>query len=166
MIKPVTLAVVRSGILSPDFLQEVSRWGLPIEFVQVEEKDILKNAEDVIAHIREALESDDQIRVRDTDLDILQQYLSGQRQGRLFVKAELESGEFPTSYCVTKMGEYAIAWRSESIFEVMTDPDTYLKITEDGRTKKIGFSDVRELFFGEHKAFMVCTPQERTNGSA
>jgi len=158
MQKSVSLAVIKSGLIPESVIQELNRWGLPIEMV--EEGEILNTPEAIVNRIQEALEGEDLVRIRDTDLDILRCYLSEQKQGILRVAGDNETANVEVSFCVTPMGEYVIPWRSESIREFMTDPRTYLKT--DG--KKIGFSDVRELFFGEHKAFMVCTPIKEKEG--
>lgn len=167
MSRSVTLAVIKSGLVSKDTLQELNHWGLPIEMVEATE--VLDTPEAIVGRIQEALEGEDLVKIRDTDLDVLRCYLTSQKQGMLRIAGDDEAANIEVSYCVTPMGEYVIPWRSESIREYMTDPRTYLKV--DG--SKIGFSDVRELFFGEHKAFMVCTPavvstgkKEGTNGSA
>lgn len=168
MSRSVTLAVIKSGLVSKDTLRELNHWGLPIEMI--EENEVLDTPEAIVGRIQEALEGEDLVKIRDTDLDVLRCYLTCQKQGMLRVAGDDGVANVEVSYCVTPMGEYVIPWRSESIREYMTDPNTYLKA--DGG--KVGFSDVRELFFGEHKAFMVCTPvsvsatgkKEGTNGSS
>jgi hypothetical protein len=46
---------------------------------------------------------------------------------------------------------------SESIAEMMTNGETYLRFKNvEGQNEHIKFMDVREVFFGDQKAFMVC----------
>jgi hypothetical protein len=61
----------------------------------------------------------------------------------------------PVEYCKTRLGEIVIPWTSESINDTILDDRTYLKPVGEDR---IYFADVRELFHGGHKAFMVCEP--------
>ena len=51
------------------------------------------------------------------------------------------------------MGEYLIAWRSETIEDMLTNGRSYLQVDN----QRIFFSRIRELFYGDTKAFMACT---------
>ena len=155
-MKTLTVAVIKSGILEPETVAEINRWGLPVEFVA--EEKLLTTKEEVIAHIQEALESEDIVQSRNTDLDILNEYLQNQQQGRLYIH-DTDTGHktsFTVSFCRTKMGDYVIPWRAEALSDLLINASSHLKVT--GTKKKIYFLDVNELFFGEHKAFIVCTP--------
>lgn len=154
-MKPLTTAVVQSGLVPPSVLEEMNRWGL-MEFVQPPKA--LRSIDEVIDRLREVLESEGFVDVKSTDLDALKEYLEGQSEGKLHLVDD-ETGEktsFRISYAKTKMGEYIIPWRSETIEDLMANGQTYL--APKSSKEKIYFADVRELFFGETKAFMVCTP--------
>lgn len=156
-MKPLTVAIVKSGLVPPDVLGELRRWGLPVE---VEGNlELLSTAEDVVAYIQDALEGEDLVQLRDTDLDIIHKYITGQQAGKLHVETDGTKSNIAVSYCRTDMGHYVIPWRSESIKELITDPNTYLKTAEG----KVYFRDARELFFGGHKTFMVCEPSQETH---
>ena len=148
--RTLTFTVIKSGLVSSDVLSEIQRWGLPVEFV--EESKVLTDHTEIVARIQEALEGEDLIETRATDLDVLHKYLGNQQSGRLYVDDGEEQTNFPITYCLMDMGSYVFPWRSEGIMELMTNGRTYLE-AEGG---KVYFQDVRELFFGEHKAFMVC----------
>lgn len=155
-MKTLTLAVVKAGILDPGTIAEINRWGLPVEFV--EEDKLLTSHDEVVAKIQEALESEDIVQTRSTDLDILNEYLQNQEQGRLHIH-DTDTGKkasFSISFCRTTMGEYVIPWRAEAISDLMVNASSHLKVKDT--KKRVYFQDVRELFFGEHKAFIVCTP--------
>jgi hypothetical protein len=110
--------------------------------------------------IRRAIDSEGYVLTRETDLEVLRHYLSGQQQGLLHVEVfhkdpTIESSaDIPVVFARTPLGEYIVPWASESIADEMTNGITYLT-TSGG---KVQFSSVRELFFGDHKAFMVCEP--------
>lgn len=158
MNKPVSVAVIESGLIPDEVLAEMTRWGLPL--VTVDESQVARSPEQVVRRIQEALEGEDVIRLRDTDLDMIRYYLTEQKPGRLHV----EETSFDVFFCRTKLGEYVIPWKSESIQDMMVDPKTYLSFSEktDGASvrHKVFFSDVRELYFGDTKAFMVCEKLE------
>jgi adenine specific DNA methylase Mod len=96
---------------------------------------------------------------------VLKQYLDTQMQGVLHVEifvAETDTTNFadiPVSFGITPSIEYIIPYRSESITEEMTNGLTHLRSAREGGPK-IYFSSVRELFFGDTKAFLLCTPAD------
>ena len=154
MASNLNVAVVKSGLLDTDVLSELKRWGLPVSLV--ESDGVLDTPEAVVSCLREALESEDQNAIRSTELDLLGEYLSNNVKGRMHLTDSINDTRTSVvvSYCVTKLGNYAIPWKSEGIADLMTDPKSYLKL-ESG--KRIKFSQVDELFFGTTKAFMLCT---------
>lgn len=163
MSRALTVAVVETGLIQPEVLDEMRRWGLPIDVI--ESNEVAKSPDEIVERIQEALEGEDLVRLRDTDLDVIRHYLNQQRPGKLHVGIEEDSSSFSVFFCLTKLGEYVIPWRSESIYTLMLDEGTYLSFAEvdsSGKNKrrKVHFKDVRELFFGDTKAFMVCTPVE------
>lgn len=157
MDKPLTDIMVRAGIVPPETIALMERWGMLIEAEG--ESGEYASAESVVDAIREVQDSGETVKLRDTDLDVIKQYLHGQKPGRLYLKDDVtgEKASYPVFYAETRMKEYVIPWRSESIRELIVEPSSYLK-TENG--EKVYFSDVRELFYGDQKAFMVCEAAE------
>lgn len=157
----ISEVVARVGIIDPLMLAELRRWGFPI--AETPEGTRIDDPEAAIEAIQEAIESEEQVEVRTTDLDVFKQYVETCKDGKLHLVAREQHGEFTVSFGRTKYGnEYIIPWRTSSVEEFMTNGETYLL---DGR-RKIYFSDIREVFYGDVKAFMICTPVERANGSA
>lgn len=157
----LTNAVLESGLVDSAVIAELKRWGAPLDW----SGKTLTDLPQILAKIQEALESKDTVELRDTDLDILSTYLTGKLSGRLVLpntsgRAHSEA----VDYCVTKLGEYVIPWTSEDIRDLLLDQRTYLRLSKQpGQDKptKVFFCDVRELFFGTRKAFVVCTPAKR-----
>ena len=161
-MRPVAVAVIRAGLVPEEVLAEFKRWKLPISVVVEEPKDVLQDPKQIVNVIRDALESAEQVHVRDTDLDILQRFLDPQyqRMGKLIIKDGDEKATAKVNFCLTPLGEYTIPWRSDSIFDLMTNGETHLRYSDpDGTSHSVHFSDVREVFIGDRKAFMVCTPE-------
>lgn len=158
-MKPIAVAVVRSGLVSPNTLTEIRRWGLPVELVESDK--VLTDPRQVVDLIQNALEGAEQVKISETDLDVLTRFLDPryQREGTLVVKDGDQKSTSKVMYCVTPLGEFAIPWMSESIADLMTNGQTYLRFkTCEGENEHVKFFDVREVFFGDRKAFMVCTP--------
>jgi len=149
MTKEISEAVIRAGLVGTETLAEIRRWGLPLE-VDENAVEHAESADDALDLLRDALESEDLVTIRDTDLDIMRVYLRKQERGRLVIKGS----PIPVSFCRLITGEYAIPWMSESITDTMVDGETHLKV----RRKKVYFCDIREVYFGETKVFMVCRP--------
>jgi hypothetical protein len=159
-MRPIAHAVIRTGLIPDDMLTEIRKWGLPIDFVQ--SSQVLETPQAVVAVIQDALESADQVEMRDTDLDILTRFLDPAQQlrGTLVLRDKDQKGSADVTFCLTQLKEYAIPWTSESIFEMVLNGETYLRYTAaDGSKMKVFFQSGRELFFGTKKAFMICEPK-------
>jgi hypothetical protein len=151
MNKPVTVALLTAGVVPQEVLNEMSRWGLPVKFMEVP-AEVMTDAKQVIAYIREAVEGDDAVMIRSTDLDVLTHYLGDQRQGKLYLfDPETEStGSLSIVYSILPNGRYVIPWTEESISDLLTYPKSYLK----AEGNKVHFDEVEELFFGGVKSFV------------
>jgi len=152
--RPIINAVVEAGLVPEEALNELARWGVHVTATRKPELD---TPAAVAQHLMEAMESDDQMRVDETDLDLLQRYLDPkhQKQGRLIIKSGAQHTTCALSFCLTSLGEYAIPWTDAETPEVLANGESHLKWGDD---KDIYFSAVREVFFGSRKAFVVCTP--------
>jgi hypothetical protein len=155
--RPIIDAVVEAGLVPDTALDELARWGVHIT---AQRKPELDNPQAVALHLMQALESDEQVRVDETDLDLLQRYLNPkhQLQGRLIIKEGKSHTTAPISFCLTSLGEYAIPWTDDETPEVLANGESHLKWDSAEGKKDIYFSGVREVFFGSRKAFVVCTP--------
>ncbi len=165
-MNPMTKAVLRAGLISPNMLDEVKRFSITLDpNAKVEEPKDLGTAAKIIA---DALEQADMTVIRETDLAVLRQYIGTSTLGTLHVEImEAPPAEFEVTYGKAQLGEYIIAWKGESIGEAICNGMTYLVVNVPKGTlrdlyeeKKVFFKDVRELWFGENKAFMLCTPVE------
>lgn len=157
-MKPIAVAAVEAGLVPGSALDELARWGV---HVTAEPKEnILQSPESVVAHLREALEGEAQVRIDETDLDILHCYLSPdtQKKGRLILKEGKRHSTMPISFCLTKMGDYAIPWTDSDTPEVLANGETHLRWEDEDGVHDVYFLDVREVFFGTKKAFAICTP--------
>lgn len=165
-MRPTATAVVRAGLIPEETLVEMGRWGLPVELVAG--PPTLNTVEDVLNVIRDALEGDDQVRMRDTDFDVLQRFLSPKykQEGKIVLDDGTTKSSTKVFYCKTLMGLYAIPFRSETISELLTNGLTHLLVMNGAKHSKIFFDNVEDLYFGEHKAFILCHPRETSNGDA
>jgi len=157
--KPVTLAVLRSGLLPDSVLSEMQHWGLPVSFAQEGKVPVLDTAEEIVECIREAVEADVTVKLRDTDLDALSTYLKRHFDGHLVIldPDTNKTKRVSCTYAVLPNGRYVIPWTAEYIGDVLTDPKSYLM---DTHRKHVTFDDVEELFFGGHKAFVSARPTQ------
>lgn len=158
-MKHISRALVRTGVVPKDALKELQRWGLPVDELldQAAARDL--SPEQVVDIIRDALDNSDNYALRDTDLDIMQLWLSGEgkQQGKLHLVVDGKKSVLTVTFVRTRMGEYAIPWRSESITEVLLESETFLVVGQ----KKVSLLGVRELFFGDQKVFVVCQGEEQ-----
>jgi hypothetical protein len=131
------------------------RWGV---VPQVEETEELSDPHEIVEHLRVAVEGEEAVTLRQSELDVLKMYLKGNTPARLYVPTADGKMTFVDVHCAkTTIGDYVIPWRSESLHDLLLDHRTYLKPRGHDR---VYFRDVRELYFGHTKAFVVCTPVE------
>ena len=157
----IASAVVKSGLLTPEVLAEFKRWGFSItEPVPVEEP--FARPEDVVQAIESALQSEDLIITRSTDLEAANNFLRTAQTGQLHVVCAVEgepdtSAEIECLFGRTLLGDYILQWHAESIEEFLTNGKTFL--IDDARACAVFFARVQEVFFGKTKAFLICTPR-------
>lgn len=151
-MRPLSEAIARSGALDRDMLQEIVHWKLPLELP--DGKTAFTSVDEVVEALEDAIDSEDQVVSRYTELDVLQGYLTTKKRGKLHIVSDYESADLDTSFGRNKAGDYIIPWSSDSIEDMMTNGETFLK---DGN-RKVFFSEVREVFYGDRKAFIVCAP--------
>jgi len=164
-MRPLITAVLKAGLVPTEALTELQRWGLPVEFADEKNAEPIDDLDQVVAIVRDALESGEQVRLQDTDLDVLKRFLDPEslQQGRLTVKDENARSTFKVVFCLTPMGDYVIPWKSEGVRDMIIDGEGVLRYEEDGKKREVYFVDVRDLFFGDHRAFMVCSPADGSN---
>jgi hypothetical protein len=155
-IGPRSRALLSTGLLPLEAVVQLQRWGaLPRDLnVAVEDLD----EETLVDRLRAVLDNEAITELRDTDLDALKIYLRSRYKARLYVTINNVASHLDVSCCTTRSGDFLIPWQSESIREVLLDPSTYLRLPNQ---TKVQFADVRDLYFAETKAFLVCTPQEQ-----
>lgn len=165
-MKPLGVAVIRTGLVTPEALAELQRWGLPVDIREGAKVEMVNDLDKAVAVIRDALEGADQVRIQESDLDLLRRFLEPehQRQGRLTVKDGKSRTTLTVPFCVGPMGEYVIPWKSEGIMDMVLEGESFLRFDENGLERTVHFIDVRESFLGNQRTFMVCTPEE-TNAS-
>jgi hypothetical protein len=155
----LTQAVLRAGLVTEAQIAEMKRWAPPslsADDVPEEPKSLAES----VALINDALQSDGYVLMRETDLEAVRQYAATSQRSILHLEPEgVEAQDIEVTYGKTPIGEYIIAWHSESIQDLLTNGLTYLVVRPtDGSVERVFFKDVRELFFGTTKAFMVCVP--------
>lgn len=151
----MTRAVISAGLVNKGQLDEMKRWSPAIDAeAEAEPPMPLEQAAEII---NEAIQSEGYVLLRETDLEVVRQYAATARTARLHIQVgdePADSTDVEVTFGKTSLGEYIIAWRSESIKDAMVNGMTFL---DDGPAR-VFFQDVRELFFGQQKAFMVCVP--------
>jgi hypothetical protein len=151
--------MVKSGIVDPVMLKELSIWGAPIEEVfDMDWDDAPHTLEEVLLRIRQAVEDRDRVEIRSTDLDIMRRYLEHQEEGKLHLEDPItdQKSNIKVFFARTGMGQIIIPWRSETIEDLLISPESYLKVGDT----KLFFGAVEELFFGKQKTFLLCSVAE------
>jgi hypothetical protein len=151
---PVTKAMIDVGIISRDALSELKRWGYMAQ--PIEPSGSFNSHEEVVMHIREAVESDDAVRTRDTDFTVLERYLATKSKAKLHVPSPEDPEKtvgITLDFGRTKLGEIIIPFLAETVMDTLLDDRTYLKPVGEDR---IYFRDTRVLYYDDHPAFVIC----------
>lgn len=141
--------LAKAGILPMTVGAEFRRWGMAAfdDLPMPEEMTVSK----VITQLMQAMEDEGVVLVKETDLAALDRYLKTQRLGTLNL---FKQQSIPIMYGVSLTGEILIPWTDgDSIEELLTDPDTFLEAGSD----RLSFVSCRPVFYGEQRAFYVCT---------
>jgi hypothetical protein len=160
--------LAEAGILPQDAVKQFARWRVPgIEKIDVENPPTpaLVDPQQVVSHLDEAMQEKAFVQVKETDLTVLDQYQQTKTEAVLHIEDDQgQSADVPVEVGRLRTGEYIFPWTSEGIEDVMINGFTRLHLGETN-SPGIAFKDVRELFFGDDKAFMVCTPATRLGDS-
>ena len=150
MASDVVKVVQQAGLVEKDTLEELRRWGSPVPSVP-EGPEV--PPEIIPSLIERALQQQDFVQVRETDLGVLQQYLSTQETGSL--KVEDLVGRVAYADVVfgrTPQREYIVPWLDDKISEVLEDCVVSLHAPDEGWVPLI---NPRELYYGERKMFTI-----------
>lgn len=158
-MRPLALAAVQAGLIDADIVAQFKRWGMLPRSLDA---SVVEDPTLAIERIQFALEAEEQVRLQSTDLDILKYYLDkeNQRKGQLVI-VDNEFGTKATktiTYAlrtILSSNQYIIPWISDSIIDTITNGSTYLRCLPSKSC--VYFDSVDELYFGDVKAFMVCT---------
>lgn len=144
--------MVRSGVLTEEQVAQFKKWGM----AGLEGNgEPLESAHEFMREVEMALQKEEMVLVRETDFSALHDYLKKQRQGTLFLDTGETSTEAAVSYTLAKTGEYLLPWNGENVADLLANGLTYLMTDQNER---VSFYEVRELYYGDIKAFVVCRP--------
>ena len=157
-------AIARLGLIPEELLPQFYKWKLIEEVGPVEPPATKEKLRDAI----EALMVDDGMAlVRETDLDIVKRYFATQKVGILSVVLgdPPQSSPVQVAYGMTLTGEYIFPWQGDDT-SLMVNGQTHLVTAQKhvsgertfGTFQYVYFCDVKEVYFDNAKAFMVCTP--------
>lgn len=146
--------IAKSGILSTEQVDEFRRWKTPGVIDLDGSEPTADSAEAIVEGIEQALQSKELVLVRATDLNILPQFLKTQAQGKLRVTSGSEEADFDIVFGRTTMGEYILPFMNDIVEEVLTNGEAKLVV---GSSDPVHFTSINPLYFGEVKAFLLCT---------
>lgn len=150
----LTDAVVRAGVISPEQLQELAKWKLPVSPPEAAPFD---SSEEAVAAIEDAQDSFEQVQVRVSDPDALRQYAETKRTCRLRAVMDEETKTLDWDYGTNKLGQILIPWADDVDFDILTNGETHLVLSGG---HKVYFSRVEELYLNDKRALLLCTPRK------
>lgn len=152
--------ILRSGIVPDEAIKEFRRWRLPLPEDNNAANPLLSDrkltADGLVEAIEQAMQDEGYVLTRETDLDVLDMFLTSMRPAVLHLFTETQK-DVAVRTMVGRhrtRGDYILPWQTDSINDWLTNGETYL---EDG-DKQVYFSQANDLFYGSVKAFVLCTP--------
>lgn len=150
MANDVVKVVQQAGLVGQDTVIELRRWGSPV-IASSSGPDI--SADIVPLLIERAMQEQDFVQVRETDLEVLKQYLNTQDVGML--RLEDIRGNVDGVNIIfgkTAQGEYIIPWIDETVTDACINCLVSLHVPNSGW---VTLRNPRELYYGERKMFTI-----------
>jgi hypothetical protein len=145
--------ILKSGLLNENTIREFQRWGMPVPTPEPRgEYEAEPTPEAISRAIADAIEGEGMVLVRETDLEAIPRFLQGMKDAVLHVVTDGQEHDIDVKASFEK-NVWTMPWRSESITDMLTNGETYLRV----EGKRYYFRDARDLFYGQQKAFVVCT---------
>lgn len=154
MANEVAATVVEAGLIESDTLRQLQRWGAPIPtFVPNELPDPML----IPSLIEHAMQEEEYVLTRETDLEGIPQFLKTQRAGILHIEDSRGLAyDIEVTFGRTLTGEYLFPWQTRGdLADALISQNSYL-LYDDTR---VFFKDARDLYFGDKVAFVACTPE-------
>lgn len=151
---------LQAKIVPETALQEFRRWTLALP---EDQEQVFRTHEEITAALTEAYESSEQVKVRETELDVLQAWrdFKNRRKGTLVLIHGEEKGSSEVTFIQTREGRIIFPWASDSIVELLTNGDSYLRFSQGGNPRRVYFESASDLFFDDRKLFVSCVPDAR-----
>ena len=168
-MRPLAEAAIRAGLIDPESLAQFKRWGfVSKELEPVGEPD----PEEIVEELQEALESEDQVRLQTTDLDLLKYYLTSSNQ----IRGQMVLIDPSTKHRATRTvvfavrnlygrDQYILPWTSDAVADLLTNSSSYLRWTppshmlmegDKGGSRRTYLIEHDEIYLGDVKSFLVC----------
>lgn len=158
MTSPLATAILKTGLIDDEVIREIRKWGISFEGLDHKEEGKPRSLKDLVHVLENALQSAEMVAEKVTDADAIRVFLATQKIGTLHVHIEGQSASFDVPYGKNNLGEYIFPWQGETLADELTNGITYLLPDPKNEENKVFFNSVRELYYGDQKAFMVCAP--------
>jgi hypothetical protein len=149
MTSEVGKVVQQAGLVDGGTVSELRKWGAPLSRV---DSGPPVPAEIVPTLIERAMQAQDFVQVRETDLEVLQVYLQTQQRGELKIEAlDGQIAVASVSFGMMPTGEVIVPWVEESISEALED----CLVSVGTANGFVNLRNPRELYYGDRKMFVL-----------
>lgn len=151
MTSKIVEVVQQAGLVESETVDELRRWGAPIKRPSPGPD---MPPEIVPSLIDRAMQEEEFVKVKETDLEVLRDYFRTQRPGELKMETPDGSVEFAeVSFGKSAMGEYIIPWVDENIMDVMGD--CLVSLSWPDMPASVQLKNPKELYYGDRKMFVI-----------
>ena len=107
-----------------------------------------------VIEVEKALEEEEMVLIRETDLQVIPLFLANNYAGVLHIEVAdpPAKAEVPVRWALPPIGEFILPWLGETMVDILTNGLTWL----EAQGGVFRFCDIRVVFYGEVKAFMIC----------
>ena len=165
-MRPLAEAAIKIGLVDDESLAQFKRWGMVPKDMTSGSVD---DPQEAVGLIQDALETEEQVRLQYTDLDVLQYFMDKKNQIRgQLVLIDTETNQRGTKTVVFAIrqlqgrSQYIIKWMSDAVTELLTNGRSYLRWTspDTGESCRARMLDYDDLYFGDTRMFLVCPGME------
>lgn len=150
----LSLATLKSGLIDPRVLTQVRGWGVPVPEVSPAE---VTKLQDITAALEYALQEEDLVVVKVTDLDLVGRYLATQTPGILTLVQEQTREEVHIALLFGRsMQDIILPYRGDSIEDLLTADSSSLRWLEGEMWTSVRFRSAKPIYYNGVQAFVLC----------
>lgn len=158
-MKAVTKAAIQAGLIDQDTVDQFKRWGAMPRGMNIER---LEDPDEALKAIQDAIQSEDQVTLKTTELDMLRHYRvpTNQLRGQV-VWTDVDHGQKGTKVVLFchYLNKFVMPHPGDQMLRNLVNGTSYMRWTPPPTrgAKRVYFDGYDEIYFGDLAAFVALT---------